>query len=65
VPKYGRTAVERNRMKRRLREIARVELIPKTPPLDVVVRVTEAAYALPFSQLREDVVRLVQRLTAV
>lgn len=55
VPKYGRTAVERNRLKRRIREIGRIELLPFLPLADLVLRAIPAAYRATFVELRADV----------
>lgn len=48
VPKYKHSAVERNRLKRRLRELARLELLPVLAtlpqPLDVLIRAAPSAY---------------------
>jgi ribonuclease P protein component len=49
-------------VKRRLREIARVELMPQISALDVVIRVSEAAYDLSFAQLRDEVTQAVSRI---
>ena len=64
VPKYKRTGVERNRLKRRLREITRTRVLPAllTPPVDVVIRALPQAYDAPFDQLREELVRSVERV---
>ena len=52
VPKFGNTAVARNRLRRRLREIWRREILPVQPALDLVIRVRPPAYAQPFAELR-------------
>lgn len=48
VPKYKHSAVERNRLKRRLRELVRLHLLPALAafpiPLDVLVRASPPAY---------------------
>lgn len=57
VPRYGRTAVARNRVRRRLREIARREWLssarPGSAPLDLVLRARPAAYDRSYRQLHE------------
>lgn len=57
VPRYGHTIVQRNRLKRRLREIVRTEWLPgardETPPLDILVRARPGAYGVRPSELRE------------
>ena len=58
VPRHHRSAVARNRVKRRLRELLRTELLPLLrgkPALDVVVRATPEAYAAPFGTLAADI----------
>ena len=52
VPRYGHTAVERNRVKRRLRDLARRELLPTLALCDVVIRASPSAYAASFDALR-------------
>lgn len=66
VPRHGRTIVERNRLKRRLREIVRRGWLSRAhregPALDVVVRARRDAYGASFEQLRHD---LEKRLEAI
>ena len=38
VPKFRATAVARNRLRRRLREIWRREILPQQPALDLIIR---------------------------
>ena len=64
VPRYKRSAVDRNRLKRRLRELVRVELLPTLPPMDIVLRTLPHAYERDFAGLRDDVLRLVRQLPA-
>lgn len=54
VPRHGHSAVARNRLRRRLREQARRTLLPRLPPLDVVIRSRVGAYAAPRSALYAD-----------
>lgn len=59
VPKHGRTIVERNRLKRRLREILRTEWLPGERERvaeggagrDLLVRAGPAAYSTGFEEL--------------
>ena len=53
VPKHGRSAVERNLLKRRLREIARTTILPGAPAIDLVLNARPSAYKLSFAQLAE------------
>ena len=65
MPRFGRTAVERNGVKRRLREVVRTELLPRLGLFDVVVRATPGAYGASFDALREALRRAVQQLPGV
>ena len=62
MPKYKHSAVERNLLKRRIRELARTRLLPLVPPLDVVIRPRPEAYAASFDALRRDVDRAAREL---
>lgn len=59
VPKHGRRIVDRNRLKRRLREIGRRRILPKLAgrggPTDVLVRARREAYRATFDELARDV----------
>jgi ribonuclease P protein component len=65
VPKHRRTAVERNRLKRRLREVLRREIAPRMRSAavngDVLVRARREAYLATFSQLRDELVTWAER----
>jgi ribonuclease P protein component len=62
VPRYQFTAVSRNRLRRRLREILRRGVLAALPPVDVVVRARRDAYAAPFAALRAELTDLGTRL---
>jgi len=62
VPRFGHTAVDRNTVKRRLRNLARTELLPSLPAFDVVIRATSGAYGASFDVLRGALQAAVQRL---
>jgi ribonuclease P protein component len=47
--------VDRNRTKRRLREIARLQLLPTVGNLDVLIRAKPKAYTASFDQLTAQV----------
>ena len=67
VPRYKHTAVDRNRLKRRLREILRHEWrvpLDTGEPHDIVVRATPAAYRADFAALRADLTQLALRRPA-
>lgn len=53
MPKHSHNSVERNLVKRRLRELLRIEMLPYLGAVDVVVRANPAAYAAPFETLRD------------
>jgi ribonuclease P protein component len=57
VPRHAHTAPERNRLRRRLREILRRAVFPQlSEAADVAVRAREAAYAATFDRLRAELV---------
>jgi len=59
VPKHRRTGVERNRLKRRLRELGRIRLLPALRRAgrveDVMLRARREAYDASVAQLREEI----------
>lgn len=64
VPKHRQRVVDRNRLKRRLREILRVEILPRLavgPVVDVLVRARREAYGVPFTALRDELTSWVER----
>lgn len=54
VPRYSHSAVERNRVKRRLREIVRQHVLPAIRRHDFVVRALPSAYVASFGDLRTE-----------
>ena len=54
VPKFQSTAVARNRLRRRLREIWRRDLQADQPAWDVVIRARRDAYSASFADLRAE-----------
>jgi len=62
VPRHQQTAVARNRLRRRLREIMRRELQAKLPAVDLVVRAKRGAYAARFADLRAELAQATQRV---
>jgi ribonuclease P protein component len=54
VPKHRHKIVDRNRVKRRLRELVRIELLPGLEGIDVLIRAKPAAYESTFAQLAGD-----------
>jgi len=63
VPRYRHSAVARNQVKRRLRELARLRLLPSGLPFDVVVRIRPEAYDAAFDQLSADIDRTLAQLS--
>ncbi len=62
VPRYHYGAVARNRLRRRLREILRREVLPALGAVDLVVRAKRSAYAAPFAVLRGELAAAAGRL---
>jgi ribonuclease P protein component len=57
APRFGRSAVDRNRLRRRLREHARRRLLPHVPPVDILIRARPPAYAAGPAELTHDLDR--------
>jgi ribonuclease P protein component len=53
VPKFRSSAVARNRLRRRLREIWRRDVQAHQPAWDLVIRTRPEAYAASFDGLRD------------
>ncbi len=66
VPKYGHKIVKRNRLKRHLREAARIHLMPAcrdtSAALDIVIRVKPGAYELQYEQVEAEIRELAEKL---
>jgi ribonuclease P protein component len=66
VPKHGRRIVDRNLLKRRLREIGRREILPTLERLgsrtDVLVRAKPSAYEVDFDTLSRELNKAVEGL---
>jgi ribonuclease P protein component len=54
VPRFQFTAVARNLLRRRLREVWRTELQGGLPAMDLVIRAKREAYGAGFDQLRAE-----------
>jgi len=54
TPRFGHTAVARNQLRRRLREYARRWVLPRLPPLDLLIRARPPAYGAAPEDLRRD-----------
>lgn len=65
MPLYGNGAVRRNRLKRRMREIARLHVLPHLDladaHVDVLMRARREAYQADFEQLRDEIIRWLDR----
>ena len=62
VPRYQFTAVARNRLRRRLREILRRGVLTTMPAVDFVIRAKRSAYGAPFAVLRTELADASSRL---
>jgi len=65
VPKFNRTAVQRNQLKRRLRELTRLRLLRAIPPMDLVIRARRETYDVSFEQLAKDVDDIQRRVSSL
>ena len=54
VPKHGHSIVERNRLKRRLREIVRLNILQRIPSVDMIIRARPKAYSASFASLERE-----------
>ena len=66
VPKHHRSAVERNRVKRRLREVGRREILPRLREegvhLDLLIRARREAYKASYQQLSSELLEVTEEL---
>lgn len=62
MPRYSHSAVERNLVKRKLRELVRTEMLPTLDALDVVIRATPSAYGADYPTLRAAVRQAIERM---
>jgi ribonuclease P protein component len=62
VPRFRHSAVARNQLKRRLRELSRIRLIPSDVAADVVIRIRPDAYRADFADLGLDIDRALLQL---
>lgn len=64
VPKHRHRIVDRNRVKRRLREIGRIHVLPLVratgAAMDVLVRARPDAYRADYGTLRDELMRRVE-----
>ena len=62
VGKHGHTIVERNRLRRRLRELVRSKILPAVKASDIVVRAFPSAYGSSFNALSKEIDNVLQML---
>ena len=66
VPKHGRRIVDRNLLKRRLREIGRRDLLPRLAQAnagtDVLVRARRTAYGVEYEVLRSELLETLETM---
>lgn len=66
VPKHGHTITDRNRLKRRLRELLRLRLLPRCREAggawDVLVRARPVAYEASFERLEDEIADVTEQL---
>ena len=64
VAKHGHTIVERNLLRRRLRELVRMKVIPSIEGgIDMVVRTQSSAYLATFDQLAREADEIAEKLS--
>ena len=63
VGKYGHTIVERNLLRRRLRELARTKMLPFVKGVDVVLRTHASAYQVSLGKLATEVEQVAKELS--
>ena len=64
TPKFGRTAVLRNRLRRRIKERMRTTLLGRPEPRDYLVRARPPAYELDYAGLAAALEELAGRMNA-
>ncbi len=62
VPRFKHSAVARNQVKRRLRELARLELLPAGLVVDVVLKIRPEAYGATYINLAADIAQTLLQL---
>ena len=62
IPKYGHSAVDRNRIKRQLREIVRTSVLGALRPVDVVIKAFPDVYTATFSTLANELLQILKRV---
>lgn len=62
VTKYRHSAVKRNLLKRRLRELVRIRLLPYISSVDIFIRPLPGAYKKSFADLGVEVEKIAVKL---
>lgn len=62
VPKFKQSGVARNRLKRQLRELARLHLLPAGLSADIVIRIRPEAYLTTYDVLMKDMLQALAQL---
>ncbi len=66
VPKHRHNIVDRNRLKRRIRELGRRDVLPRLREAerfgDVLIRARREAYGAGYSQLRRELIQIAEEL---
>jgi ribonuclease P protein component len=65
VPKHRQKVVARNRVKRRLRELVRISLLPELGRVDLLIRAKPEAYGSTFKELTADIAEIGQWASAI
>ena len=62
VPRFKHSAVARNQLKRRLKELARLRMLPTRIPAWIILRIRPEAYGATFEMLAMDVEKALRDL---
>lgn len=65
VPRFGFSAVRRNRLKRQLRELTRAHMLTRAASADVLLRARPLTYTATFDALRDDVTDVTARIESL
>jgi len=62
IPKHNRSGVERNTLKRKLREIVRVEILAVLPAVDLIIKSRPDAYHADFKAIASDLRKMADEI---
>ena len=65
VPKYSHTIVDRNQLRRRIRELTRTALIPGCKGIDLIIRALPVAYEADFGSLAAEIDTIKTKLSLI